>query len=394
MSEAKYALLLGLDESSMKAAAEALQECGFIPCSEESHRAGKAAADVTLFLPLQAEKKVAKKHGASRIVCFANFAGEEELKQLETIQPAAILPFPNSAPGWKDIYREILSAVADSKPKNSGLLVRSLYLATALGRGENAAGKDRFTARDKNQAQSIPDLEKRFVAVQQEMQSFAYSVSHDLRAPLRAVYGFSKILADDFAEALPAEAKSFVDHIMANAHQMSSLLDDLLAFYRLGKNPARPVEWNPTEMLRAAAAELKRAEPNREAEIEIADLPVLWVDPALAETALRHLLNNAWKFTKDKKPATIRMSAVAADGQVEIVCEDNGVGFDLNHASKLFQVFQRMHTSAEFPGNGIGLAMVKKVADMHEGGVWIESVPEQGTKAHLRFPIKAQDLAE
>ncbi|MGV3773903.1 MAG: sensor histidine kinase [Verrucomicrobiales bacterium] len=386
MSDIHHALVLGLEGDGMAEAAEAIRAAGFTVVKEltADDAASQSLANLTLFATSDLEKKRFKRYSASQLVCLSRFSGEAELSGIEKLKPVAILPIPGLVPYWREIYQQTLGALQQANSKKGETLLRSLYSIASKA----AANDDQTNIPvDPVAAPNRDDLEKKLLSTQQEMQAFAYSVSHDLKAPLRAVYGFSKILADDFAEALPEEGKTFVDHIMANAQQMSSLLDDLLAFYRLGKNPPRKDNWNPTDAVKLLAAELKQSYKDRNIQIEIEPLPNLFADPNLMEVALRHLLANACKFTGPTIEAVVKVSGATRNDTIELLVEDNGVGFEMSHAAKLFQVFQRMHTSAEFPGNGIGLAMVKKVADMHGGKVWLESIPEQGTKVHFCIPV-------
>ena len=218
----------------------------------------------------------------------------------------------------------------------------------------------------------------------EEMQAFAYSVSHDLRAPIRAIEGFSKIILEDFGAEVPAEAQKFLQHIISNTQQLSSQIEDLLRFYRLGKNP--PVK---TRCDANAAAHDAIAELGLKDRVKILGLDQTWADPGHLRQIFRELLSNAAKATRNKSDTSIQVSSRPEDGGVTFSVRDEGVGFDLQHAGRLFQVFQKLHSSAEFPGNGIGLAIVKRMVEAHGGSVRAESKPDEGSTFHFTLPDQA-----
>jgi len=215
-------------------------------------------------------------------------------------------------------------------------------------------------------------------ALNKELASFSHSVSHDLRAPLRALEGFGKALIDDCAGALDEQGKHYVDRIRAGCHRMSELIEDLL---RLSGVTAAEMSYETvdlSEMAREVAAELRKGEPERNVEFIIPDGLVVEGDRRLLRILVEHLLGNAWKFTSRHPTARIELGATAGEeGQVFFV-RDDGAGFDTQYAHKLFAPFQRLHSQEEFPGTGIGLATAQRIVRRHGGRVWFEAAVEQG----------------
>lgn len=216
-------------------------------------------------------------------------------------------------------------------------------------------------------------------AANHELEAFSYSVSHDLRAPLRAIDGFSQILLEDHSDTLNKEGQETLQRVRAAVHRMGALIDDLLKLARVTRAELRAEDVNLSEMAQEVINELRRQEPERR--IDISLTPELWVkaDPRLLRVALQNLLDNAWKFTHGKKGARISFDVTEMQGKSAYFVRDNGVGFDMAYADKLFGAFQRLHDGLEFPGSGIGLATVQRVIHRHGGRVWAESAVGQGT---------------
>ena len=225
-------------------------------------------------------------------------------------------------------------------------------------------------------------LEKRVVertaelqAANKELEAFAYSVSHDLRAPLRAVDGFSRILLDEYAPQLPAEAQHYLQVARNNAVQMGSLIDDLLSFSRLSRQPLRKQSVAPADLVRLALDDLRPEQENRKIELVIGELPTCEADPHLLRQVFVNLLSNAFKYTRTRPVA--RIEVASADGSVYHV-RDNGVGFDMRYQDKLFGVFQRLHASDTYEGTGVGLAIVQRIVHRHGGKIWADAALNQG----------------
>ena len=220
--------------------------------------------------------------------------------------------------------------------------------------------------------------------VNQELESFTYSVSHDLRAPLRAISGFANALEDELKD-LDTETKLYLDRIIYNAAKMGSLIDDLLAFSRLTRKQ-NEVEIVSTKEL---VEEIIRNNVDFPAEkIEVGDIPNVYGDKAMLEVVFGNLISNAVKYSSKNPDQHVSLSGKKSGDIATIVVEDNGIGFDMKYASKLFGVFQRLHTEAEFPGTGIGLALCKKIIDRHQGKILIESELNKGTRVTLTLNTK------
>jgi PAS domain S-box-containing protein len=219
-----------------------------------------------------------------------------------------------------------------------------------------------------------------------ELESFSYSVSHDLRAPLRAIDGFARILEEDHGSRLDREARRLLGVIRGSASSMGQLIDDLLTFSRLSRKSLEPGEINMTALARAAAEDCRAAAGASTARITVATLPPVRGDGALLRQAWINLLSNAVKFTrKEPEPAIEVGVANGQEGTVFFV-RDNGVGFDMRYADKLFGVFQRLHRAEEFEGTGVGLAIVHRVIHRHGGRVWAESAPGKGATFYFVLP--------
>jgi len=211
-----------------------------------------------------------------------------------------------------------------------------------------------------------------------ELEAFSYSVSHDLRAPLRAIDGFSRILSDEHAADLPDEGLRYLGLVRTNVHEMASLIDGLLAFSRLGQQELtmRPVDVKA--LVGQVVTELTADVGERSIEVSVGDLPPAEADPVLLRQVFANLIGNAIKYTRDVETARIAIgSADGGDPPVYFV-RDNGAGFDMRHAGKLFRVFQRLHRTEEFEGSGIGLALVARIVARHGGRIWAEAAPGAG----------------
>ncbi len=206
----------------------------------------------------------------------------------------------------------------------------------------------------------------------QELEAFAYSVSHDLRAPLRAVDGFSHILLEDYADKLDDEGRRLLGLVRSGAERMAQLIEDLLNFSRAGRQAMASMTIDMAAVAREVFEELRQANPARVLRLELRDPPAMRGDRALMRQVLVNLLANAVKFTAPQAEAVIEFGGAAGSGENTYYVRDNGVGFDMQYADKLFGVFQRLHAASEFEGTGIGLAIVKRIVARHGGRIWAE----------------------
>ena len=224
-------------------------------------------------------------------------------------------------------------------------------------------------------------------AANKELEAFAYSVSHDLRAPLRSIDGFGQALQEEYAAHLDDQGLDYLQRIRSASKRMGLLIDDLLELSRLSRGELRRQPLNLTAMARRVVEEFRRAEPGRNVEWTVAEKLSASADERLLAAVLENLLGNAWKFTSRRKEAKIAFeSVVTAGGELAYRVKDNGAGFQMDHADKLFHAFQRLHTVQEFPGNGIGLATVQRIIHRHGGRVWAEGEPEKGAAFYFTLP--------
>ena len=223
-----------------------------------------------------------------------------------------------------------------------------------------------------------------------ELEAFSYSVSHDLRAPLRSIDGFSKLLLDDHAGALNAKGKDYLLLVRASAQRMGELIDDLLLLSRVGRAGLVRNRVDLSSIARVAAEELQRKDPDRQVTICIEEPLPVEADDGLMRVLLENLLGNAWKFTANVPAARIEVSTEQQEGGTVYFVRDNGAGFDMSYAEKLFSPFQRLHTEAEFPGTGIGLATVHRIVDRHGGRIWADSAVDQGATFYFTIPPGGQ----
>ena len=225
-------------------------------------------------------------------------------------------------------------------------------------------------------------------AANAELEAFSYSVSHDLRAPLRAMSGFSQILVEDYAEPLSDDAKRYLHRIQENARRMGGLIDDLLRFSRFGRQALVKQEVAPAELVHQVLEDIQIEPDTPEVDLTIGPLPSCQADPALLKQVYANLLINAFKFSRQRKPARIEVGSQQVDGEIVYFVKDNGIGFDMRYAHKLFGVFQRLHDPKDYEGTGVGLALAQRVILRHGGRLWAEAEVERG--ACFSFTIGGQ----
>lgn len=233
---------------------------------------------------------------------------------------------------------------------------------------------------------SLAASRDQLLAANQDLEAFSYSVSHDLRAPLRVIEGFSRILLKDQAPGLDAEGRRHLGVIIDNARLMGRLIDDILAFARLGRRQVKKTDLDLTGLARSIAAELQGWAADRHLEVTVQELPPAYGDPALLRQVLVNLLSNAIKFTAPRDPARIEVGGLVDGPDCTYYVKDNGVGFDMEQADRLFGVFQRLHGPTEFEGSGVGLAIVHKIIQRHGGRVWAEGRVNKGATIYFSLP--------
>lgn len=216
----------------------------------------------------------------------------------------------------------------------------------------------------------------------QELEAFSYTVAHDLRTPLRAIDGFSKILAEDYESTLDDEGKRLVNVVSGNVSKMSTLIDGLLTFSRLSRKSITKDQINTKRIVSETISELDIAKD----QVVIGDLPLVQGERELIKDTFGYLLANAMKFSKNSTNRKIEVGCIEKGGFFEFYVKDNGVGFDMSYYDKLFGVFQTLHSDEELPGTGIGLSLAKKIIDKHDGNIWAKSEVNQGAEFYFTLP--------
>jgi light-regulated signal transduction histidine kinase (bacteriophytochrome) len=228
-------------------------------------------------------------------------------------------------------------------------------------------------------------------AANKELEAFSYSVSHDLRAPLRAIDGFSRVVLEDYTGKLDDEGKRYLNIIRGNTKKMGQLIDDLLLFSRLGRQELRASGIDMGKLAKAVSEELKLAVPERKLKFTINTLIPAQGDQAMIRQVFVNLLSNAVKFTRPKETAMIEIGGQNEGSENIYYVRDNGVGFDMQYVNKLFGVFQRLHSSEEFEGTGVGLAIVQRIIHRHGGRAWAEGKVGEGAAFYFSLPRGTRD---
>ena len=211
-----------------------------------------------------------------------------------------------------------------------------------------------------------------------ELESFSYSISHDLRAPIRAISGFARIVLEDYGEMLPPPGQDQLRRIHEGAIKMGQLIDGLLAFAKMGRQPLNKYAVRPVSLVRRALEDLHAEQTERNIEVSVDDLPLCEADPILLQQVFANLLSNALKYSRERDPALIKVGCRRSEPIPVYFVQDNGAGFDMQYADQLFGVFQRLHRGDQFEGNGVGLAIAQRIIHRHGGRMWAEAELDKG----------------
>jgi signal transduction histidine kinase len=235
-------------------------------------------------------------------------------------------------------------------------------------------------------AQRVRERTAELEAANKELEAFSYSIAHDLRAPLRAIDGFSIILVNQYSPQLPAEAQRFLHNVSASAQHMGQLIDDLLRFSRLSRQTLSKRPVNLSTLVHEVLKEMRREQADRHVEVKVGDLPDCVGDPSLLKQVFVNLISNAFKYTRQKEKAMIEVDCGQQGSEKVYSIRDNGAGFDMRYAGKLFGVFQRLHSSDKFEGTGVGLSIVQRIVHRHGGRIWAEAEVDKGATFYFTLP--------
>ncbi|HWY37968.1 MAG TPA: ATP-binding protein, partial [Bacteroidia bacterium] len=288
-----------------------------------------------------------------------------------------------------DIQEEIIKTAYGEK----WLHTKKIPLVNDHGEPTHLLGISEDITEKKHSEEQVKQLNKDLLSnisqleiVNKELESFSYSVSHDLRAPLRAIDGYAKIIEEDYGKNLDEEGRRLLETVQYNAKKMGSLIDDLLAFSRLGKKEPTKTDLNMVELVEGALFEINKATEHK-AKVNIGQLHPAKGDYGLINQVVINLLSNAIKYSAKSPRPLVEVSSEKSNGEIIYTIKDNGAGFDMRYVHKLFGVFQRLHTPDEFEGTGVGLAIVLRIITKHGGKVWAEGKKNEGATFKFSLPI-------
>jgi len=280
----------------------------------------------------------------------------------------------------------IATAVESMKSGALDYILKPFRLKAILPVLERALAVRRLRLENIELERRVRDRTAELESAYKELEAFSYSVSHDLRAPLRHIAGFTELLSGSINATCSEQAKDFVNRIRKSAHDMGKLIDDLLDFSRMGRAELRRSEVDLQELLETVLLEIQPEIGGRNILWQKGELPSVQADPALLHQVFVNLLTNAIKYTRPRDPAKIEIGSKIEPKEVIVFVRDNGVGYDMQFADKLFGVFQRLHRQDEFEGTGVGLANVRRIISRHGGNTWAEGKLGEGATFYFSLP--------
>ena len=269
------------------------------------------------------------------------------------------------------------------------IMVNQLRIAIAEGRKELLVRQEAERELARHEAvleQTVRERTAQLLVANSDLESFSYSISHDLRAPLRSIKGFTEILIDSYGPQLDEEKRRLLSNIDASAIRMDALVNDLLAFSKLGREDVQRRQVKTVEIVAEILTELRSEAGDRAVEVVVGDLPACSADKAMLRQVFTNLLANAFKYTRRQRETRIEVGCTRTGNESVYFVRDNGAGFDMSRADKLFGVFQRLHRMEDFEGTGVGLALVKRIVEKHGGRIWAQAAPDAG--ATFSFTIE------
>ena len=313
-------------------------------------------------------------------------AEKERLEEIQTATVNILDDFEGEKARLEQAQRAVLNILDDFEVEKIKVEVANRELTREITQRQQ--GDEEIRKLNRNLEERAAELE----TTNKELEAFSYSVSHDLRAPLRHVDGFSKILLEEYGPQLDPNAQRYLSRVRQGTQNMGQLIDDLLTFSRLGRQPVNRVVSGLNSVVEAVVTGLKPETEGRAVEWRIGQLPFVECDPLLLKQVFANLLSNALKYTRPRNPAVVEVGAQSENGQPVIYVRDNGVGFSMKYAGKLFGVFQRLHRPEDFEGTGVGLATVQRIVHKHGGRVWAQAELDKG--ATFYFTLESAEAAE
>ncbi|SPE60215.1 Multi-sensor signal transduction histidine kinase [Verrucomicrobia bacterium] len=340
------------------------KQAAWMSAQLEKHGSGEGGAGPQSGIAAQEEHTLAN---------IQQVIGEMEARQRQLLKD-------RSARAQSEAYATIVVGVFGSAVTIAVAALASLFVHRGFAKQQQAeASIRRLNADLEQQSAQLKNANR-------ELEAFSYSVSHDLRSPLRAIEGFSSALEEDCGERLGPQGQEDLQRVRAAAKRMSELIEDLLALARVTRAELRHAQVDLSNLAQGIVVDLKKAEPERRVELSIAPQVVVEADASLMRVALENLLSNAWKFTGRVEHARIEFGATVKESESVYYVRDNGAGFDMAFAGRLFGAFQRLHPATEFKGTGVGLATVQRIIHRHGGRIWAESQVGQGATFLFTLP--------